>query len=339
MKMDMPGPPYYLHPSDLGLSLCGDGKDILSGYTFLFAAKNNTRSQLWRDGILLRENDGPDAVFKYTGPQGEGLVKFHRHWFHLVLRRAGGRIQAWCDDKPVFDEQDSGRPLNSGKVGLFTVNNGIMVARAKVWYQDPAPRVAFPDLARDRAVAAEGAGSTTVDPFANDFEHGIGAFRPDDPHVPVLLERSEKKVHGGRLALKITNQLTGGTFGVRALDKSFTPAERPHLRFAACIPPLVHVNLYLLAKAQWYVAPMTGGTAVDDDQKLLGPVAGMAADDLWHEADVDLAAAFKQVGLPPETTIERVVFGMKEPDPYAHTGFLFNRYGATWYLDDWSVGK
>jgi len=119
VKMDMPGPPYYLHPSDLCLTVGGDGKDVRSGYAFLFAAKNNTCSQLYRHGQLVSQNDGPDAKFKHVGPQGEGLTEFHRHWFHVVLRQAAGRVTCSVDGKQLFDVADDGT-VPGGKVALWS---------------------------------------------------------------------------------------------------------------------------------------------------------------------------------------------------------------------------
>ena len=336
IKMDMPGPPYYLHPSDLGVAWGGDGRDILSGYAFVFAARNNTCSLLYKKGRLIKENTTPEAKFRYVGPQGEGLTKFHRHWFHLVVRRAEGRITCSVDGNQLFDEPDSD-PVPSGKVGLFCVNNGCMVSRVKIWYEELAPRRAFPEVGSLRATADRG--STEVSPFANDFERGIGGFTQDDPRVPVLLTRTPSEVVSGRQALQITNLVTGGAFGVCAVDKPFQTLERPRLRFKYRVPPGTRVNLYLKARGKWFVLPLSGGDEPAEGQRLLGRVPGSVADGRWRQADVNLAASFARAVGEQDTTVERVVFGAMEPDPYLYAGFVDNRYGATWWLDDFLLGQ
>ncbi|MBI5830851.1 MAG: hypothetical protein HZB16_00885 [Armatimonadetes bacterium] len=309
IKMDMPGPPYYLHPSNLGVTLGGNGRDVLSGVTLLFAARNNTCSLLYRDGILVGENKDPGAKFAHVGPQGEGLTKFHRHWFHLVLRRVGGKIQAFCDDKLLFDVPDTGpTTARPGKVGIFGVDNGVMVSRVKLWYQAQMPvPTAFPDLAALHASADPG--STSGDPFANDFEGGIGHFTQESTDAPVLLTRASENVVSGRSCLKAINLSTGGTFGVNAVSQPFTLADRPRLRFRFCAPRGTRTNLYFYTRDNCYALPLTGGDEHDKDIKALRKVPGIVANGLWQVVNVDLPSLLQAAGVSPTTSIERVAFG------------------------------
>ncbi|MCC7494811.1 MAG: hypothetical protein IT204_20820 [Fimbriimonadaceae bacterium] len=331
IRMDMPGPPYYLHPSDLCITLGGDGKDVLSGLTLVYAGRNNTASMLYRKGREIAVNTKPEARFEHTGPQGEGLTKFHRHWFHLVLRKAGGRIKASVDDHELFDVPDDGS-LTSGKVAVFGVNNGVMVSRVKVWYEQLPPRVALPDIGALQATANPG--EVGGNGLQNDFGRGIGACRPADPRTPLKLDRSGE----GGGALAVTNLASGGKFAVQMLDTPFRLAERPNLKFRYRVPAAARLNLYLLIRGVYHVVKLNGGVEVGDNQRFLSELPGFSADDRWHDAGIDLKAACEKLYPGVDLTVEKVVIGLLGPDPYLHAGFGVNHFGTTWYLDDWLLG-
>lgn len=329
IRMDNPdGPDFYEHPSDLCLAVCGDGKEVTSGYTFVFAGRRNTKSMLYRQGRQIAESNAPAATFRYTGPRGRGLEEFHRHWFHVVLVKRGGRLICSVDDEVVFDVTDPA-PLNGGKVGIYSINNGVMVARAKVWYAQTAPRQPFVDAA---ALLAQAEEPSDGQPFANDFERSVGSFRPDDPRSSVLLERTNDAGEG-RAGLAITNLVTGGTFSVRAVDQRFSVAERPLLRFRYKIPPGVRINAYLYARGEWHCIALSGSSEVQPPMRSLGNLP-VTADDRWHATSIDLRQAFGA-----DVTVDRLIFGMLESDEYLHAGFGVNPLGATWHLDDFAVGQ
>ena len=331
VKMNMPGPPYYLHPSDLCLTIGGDGKDVLSGLAFLFAARNNTSSLLYRHGQEIGKNEGPDAKFKYVGPQGEGLTKFHRHWFHLVVTKAAGRITCSVDGNQLIDVPDDGS-IPGGKIALWSVNNGLMVARVKVWYEQRAERRPFPDVGVLQAAAQPG--QTDLDPFANNFSSGLGHLQAAQPNRPVLLDRKPGGPDGS-LCLEATNLQPGGEFGVSLTDQPFKVAERGTLKFAYRLEPKTRVNLYVKVKGRWHGVAMTGSPALEAGGEPLGTIEGATADGQWHQASFALAAALAkaypgQQGLQ----VEGLELGMKEPDPYLHAGFGCNGFGARYWLDD-----
>ena len=335
IKMDLPGPPYYLHPSDLCVAVAGDGKDILSGTTFLFAARNNTGSSLYSQGKEIATSTKPEAKFLVTGWDNETKgAKFHRHWFHLVLRKAGGRITCSVDEKPIFDVADP-NPGSSGKVALYSVNNGVMIARCKVWYEKLAERQPFPEIGALQAKANTGVAGG--DPFANSFEQGIGCFQQAEPKGPVMLETTGRAAEG-RSCLAVTNLQSGGPFAVQAVGQKFSVAERPQLTFMYKLSPLSRVNVYLLSRGTWYVLKLSGSSSAAGDQQMLGSFEDVAADNRWHLAQMDLKDAFnkRRPGQPVE--VEQVRFAMMEPEPYLSAGFGVNLFGTTYYLDDFRLG-
>lgn len=334
VKMDLPGPPYYLHPSDLCVTVGGDGKDVRSGYAFLFAAKNNTCSQLFRHGELVAQNDGPDAKFKHVGPQGEGLTEFHRHWFHIVVRKAGGRVTCSVDGKQLVDVPDDGSAPR-GKVALWSVNNGLMVARVKVWYQGRAPRTPFPDVGQLRAAAKPG--TLGGEPFANDFNQGLGCVQPADARAAVLLDRKPGGPDGS-VCLEATNLQPGGAFAVRLTDQPFKLSERKRLKLAYKLEAGTRVNLYAKVRGRWHALTLSGQPDLDSGGPPLGAGPGRA-DGLWHRLDLDLAGALAQAyPNQGELQVEALEIGLKEPDPYLYAGFGGNGFGARYWLDDFAVG-
>lgn len=336
IKMDLPGPPNYSHPSDLCITVHGDGKEVLSGTSFLFATRNNAGSSLFVNGKEIARNDSPEARFRVTGWDQETQGnKFHRHWFHVVLRKAEGKITCTVDGATIFDLPDPA-PGGQGKVAIYSINNGVMVARLKIWYEGRAERRPFPDIGA--ILQAARTGSREGDPFNNDFERGIGAFRPDEDRVPVLLETAGNAASGAR-CLAATNLRTGGTFAVRAVDQPFAVSERPLVTFQCKLPPPARVNLYVQARGVWHVVKLTGSEQVGDGQRLLGAFEGVAADNQWHLVQFNLGEAFKRLYGGIDVQVTRLVFAMREPDPYLHAAFGCNPFGTTWYLDNFRVGN
>ena len=127
LGMDVPAPLGYSHPSDLNVTICGDGEHLCSGYSFVFAGADNTKSVLLKGKTVLAEN----ANAKFVQP-GTGNYGFHRHWFHLRVAKLGSRLRCSVDGTEVFNVEDP-QPLPGGKIGLWSWNNNLpLIARAKI---------------------------------------------------------------------------------------------------------------------------------------------------------------------------------------------------------------
>lgn len=130
MMMDLTEAPHYKHPSDLNGVLYGDGRDIASGYAFVFAGDNNTLGKLLRRGEAVAESK--DLVF--INPVGANS-QFHNLWFHCRAERTGSRLRFSGAGKPPL-EYDDDTPLPGGHVGIWThQGNGILVARARIAFR------------------------------------------------------------------------------------------------------------------------------------------------------------------------------------------------------------
>ena len=119
---------------DLNCSFCADGVNLFSGYTLMIGGWNGSVSRLYRKGKVVAESDS----FHFP-PQGVA----HRLWFDVHVTRQGGLVRvvvSYLDNAglpqlyPLFDWTDPD-PLPGGQVGFWTWNNGIMLARAVLCYQ------------------------------------------------------------------------------------------------------------------------------------------------------------------------------------------------------------
>jgi hypothetical protein len=139
-QMDLPGHPGYSRPGDLNITLAGDGKNPSSGYSFVVAGWDNKRTRILKGTQVVADNETAAARFANAT---NGNMEFHRHWFYIRAEakrarrnnRDGVRLRLLMDDVVLCEYFDAA-PLpafeNGGRVAIWTVDHGIMVARAKV---------------------------------------------------------------------------------------------------------------------------------------------------------------------------------------------------------------
>ncbi len=127
--MDLPRSPGYSHATDLNCTICGDGTRVDSGYSFIHAGWGNTASGLINRKQLVEKNDR----FRFRDPRSDNL-SFHRHWFYVRIEKEGNRIRQYIDDTLIAEFEDPD-PLPGGRIGLWTWDNGALVARARVSFQ------------------------------------------------------------------------------------------------------------------------------------------------------------------------------------------------------------
>lgn len=121
-KMDQDRGRKYEYAGDINAVICADGRDITSGYSFLFGGWDDRGSQIVRGAEIVGENR------RIVIPR-EGST--HRRWFYIKLRKAGDLLSFWVDGSLVATYRDPG-PLTGDRFGLWTWDNGIMVAQCRV---------------------------------------------------------------------------------------------------------------------------------------------------------------------------------------------------------------
>jgi hypothetical protein len=137
---------YDFRYRDFGVTICGDGLNPRSGYAGLFGAagedgRPNARTVLYRNGVIV-------ASSPLTVP---GRDASHREWFHLELRKRGPRVEFWVEGTLILFYTDPA-PLPGGVPAIWTTDNGIAVARARLSCATPprprrAPALSVPPMA------------------------------------------------------------------------------------------------------------------------------------------------------------------------------------------------
>ena len=134
---------------DLGVTLCGDGHDPRSGYVGILGVADeqgniNRRTVLMRNGVIV------GSAPKQLPPKDE----VHKDWFHLALVKHGSIIELWVGGAPII-RYDDPHPLDGGVPAVWTVNNGLSLARARLAFTTPPQPCAEPQLILDEPVYPE----------------------------------------------------------------------------------------------------------------------------------------------------------------------------------------
>lgn len=121
-KMDTSRGKKYEYAGDFNFVLGADGRDISSGYSFMFGGWDDRGSQILRKKKVLVENTS--VIVPRTGA-------IHRRWFSLKVRKDGSRLSFWVDGVRVGTVVDP-EPLTGDRLGLWTWHNGMMVAQFRL---------------------------------------------------------------------------------------------------------------------------------------------------------------------------------------------------------------
>ena len=129
-KMDSSrGGSAYSYVADFNATICADGKDLSSGYSFMYGGFADTGSFLMRGDKELAKN--PDAAALI--PRHAGI---HHRWFHVKIRKDGGTLTMWIDGTRVIQAKDE-QPLTGRRFAIWTWKNGVMVAQVRVSSDKP----------------------------------------------------------------------------------------------------------------------------------------------------------------------------------------------------------
>lgn len=121
-------------PADLCLTLCGQGDDPASGYSFIYAGDEGSRTMIRRGDRVLAETSDPRFLSPSYNDVRPATEEFHRRWWQLVASKSGDRLTFYVDGRQALEVTDP-EPLDGGRIALWTVHNGMMVARVRVAYQ------------------------------------------------------------------------------------------------------------------------------------------------------------------------------------------------------------
>lgn len=280
----------YRHPSDLNLSFCTDGRELSSGYSFLFGAAANTCTRILRGEQVVAETPG----LRMEKPDRHNFAAFHRHWFHLRAEKRKDRIRFFVDGLPAGEYVDP-NPLPGGQVAFWTCRNGLLIARTRIWYQKesgleplPVPAVTPAALTRD----AWDVSTTAPVTLASSFERGTEGWAAEAGEAPVLALDSVGASHGTRCLRAVSRGSGGLTLFCGA--RFFDAVRFPIVRFDYRVPDRVKLSLYFYVGRKRFAIRLSGPSGPDPGVEEIAAVPGFTADGTWRTAQVDLLAALRR---------------------------------------------
>jgi len=128
---------------DIAISICTDGRNPRTGYTGIYGAPDdqgnlNRRTVLMRNGVVVA------TASKVVPGRGES----HREWYDLVLRKYGSTVEFWVEGQKLLTFEDP-NPINDGVPAIWTRDNGIALARARIHFSAPPQLAELPRVTLD----------------------------------------------------------------------------------------------------------------------------------------------------------------------------------------------
>jgi hypothetical protein len=319
VKMDADASePYPQRYRDMNVTICGDGVDPASGYAAIVGGWKNTKSALYRCGKLVATSD------KWHFPPYGSPENPHHKWWDIRLEKIGSLVRLSVDDQAYIEYNDPD-PLPGGRVALWTADNGLMVARARIYYQAESAR------AMDYLQCAPPPPDDTG--VAEAQEKGWHTD-PGDKTVVVRQEAANRKLP----SICAVDMAGGGQFVVSAPGAPFDAAKGGVICFDYRVPAKAAVNLYARCNGVAYALILSGDPKPPAPAKALGALPGFVADGQWRHARYDLGAALR--GVLPGTgaiPVEELFFANLTDDPYKACGFGANPAGSKYWIADWWV--
>ena len=348
MWREQPGS--YPRQGDLNAALMADGRRLDSGYNFIACAWDSYWSERWTrilrgqatvaqtdQHVLPRTRKGPhDRPFAVAWMPRQGERPVHGAWYYLKARKHGSELSYWCDGHRILAHHDP-EPLRAGRVALWSQNNSIVLARAKISYR--CRRVLCPIAAEPRphvasVPAAVAVRSSTHPGTAADFEAGTCGWETAGLDQGALVEVDRSTAATGQASLRLTNVNTGGDFGVRVPVPELDALHVAALRFHYKITPDVRVNIYFRLNGDLHFIEFTGETYSNENVKKVGSIAGVKADGQWHGASFDLGRALRRLyPLGASLPLTDLRIGHWH-EGYLSAGIGGNGAGTSWNIDD-----
>ncbi len=335
-QMNLPKELGYSHPGDLNVTLCGDGKSLTSGYSFVLAGWFNTKSAILKGNAVVAQNDtAENATFDRAINVNS---QFHRKWFYIraEARRAkegdkdGVRLKFFVDNRLMCEYFDPNPPKTfeaGGRTAFWTVNGAMMIARAKIESAHPQEKSLPPGL-------LDGADQDISTPRSSD---GLA------PQAVMMDGLPSARVERNSDAWKISNPNSGGTFAVqlRQGDQNTLRATRTtKLDFDLALSPEVKIDAYVTVDGARHLIEIAGGQRPDARAKKLGVAilsagSGSTAENgaSWKHVAFDLGEALHTMYPNASSwTIQKIEIGALHGDEYRWVGMFGNPLGASYFL-------
>ncbi len=117
------------YAADFNATICADGKDLNSGYSFMYGGFADTGCYLMKRNQEIARNLTTAALISHRG-------NIHRVWFHVKIRKDGPMLTMWVDGVQMFQVKDD-QPLTGNRFAIWTWKNGVMIAQVRVSSDQP----------------------------------------------------------------------------------------------------------------------------------------------------------------------------------------------------------
>lgn len=316
--------------ADIGMTIFGDGKSLYSGYTMLLAGDNNSWTRLYRNGETVASTSEKAFLLPADYRSNRTLEQIHRRWVHVQMVKRGNVIECYYQDRLALRFEDDD-PISEGRIALWTVNNGFVISRARILDVN-APGQHIPLRTHPRFEDER-----LSNWVGNELSAGI--------------ERTEAGEY------KVTNLLSGGTFGVKLKPEKLARGSQAVLKFKMKAEPRANVDLFFEralsqnparpARRQIVRASKFGLTGPAEPTAILQPgyepqriaVIGSAPaaifEGKWQQITVNFTPH-----LQGKSDIQNILICNYSNSHYLLSGFSGNKPGATFYLKDieWELG-
>ena len=334
----------YTRPGDINAVLGTGDRDVFDGYTFVISGWGTSRTCILRNGEIVAVSDA--VIWPSTKLRQPSTLDLHRRWVYVKIRRRGSQLELYADNQLILEWNDR-QPLDVRRLGLWTVDNGIVIARTKISYTQRhrfRPETEAEVKPPPARAIAERPGLSLSSPthpgcrFSFDQPGAIHPWQRTGSETDTRISYSADGVEGG--SLRATNPVSGGAFDLHVPITPLDIRRAAELSFAIRMETSVKIDLHARIDGRHYVLRMTG--PVDEQQRLktLGHLPA-PADGQWHTVSFplgDILAAER----PNDTSLklESLYFGVRG-GYYLRAGYGGNPAGAVFDIDNfeiWSSG-
>lgn len=292
-------------PGDLCLSICAESDSPASGYSVIFAGGENRWTRLYRREAVVDETRSPLFLLPRREVSWDAAMRLHKTWRHFRLAKRGGYVTFYHDGALALEYLDP-KPLTQGRIGLWTVNNTLLLSRVRIAFERAAP----PGLVVNDAWPFKD------DQFTNLVE--------DEVTANVSVPTPEPRTYC------VTNALPGGRFALALLADAVDAAKGRILSFDYKADPACKVDVCLDLDNAPHRIRLTGPTAEDGLSETLGEFPGLA-DGKWHTASFRLYDRLKDLFPCRDSfAVRNIVFANISNEGYLLAGYGGNPKGASY---------
>lgn len=343
----------YPRVGDINATICSDGSNVFSGYTFILQAWDELWSERWtrllKNGNVVAETQTqliPRVRGGFNWRAGrlvpmpwiaEGRA-IHGAWYYIKIRKINGRLEYYVDNRLALVYRDP-EPIEGGRFAIWTYDNAIMVARTRMSYENKTPVPLLegsPPPASWKGLPSVPVVSKTHPGIFCPFDVSLNGWKSTDPQLGAYLELDRRTYADGESSLRLTNIETSGDFGAVVPIPQCDPRLIKRIQFDYKIPPSVKVNLYFLINGDWHFVQMTGPSKSDNLYIRIGKLP-ISADNKWHHASFDLYKAITAIyPWEKELKLTKVVIGYLHRG-YEQVGRDGNPEGVSYNLDNFKA--